>query len=149
MGFYKIPKTFRRMNMNGSSSKLEMERKILGRCFGNLESDYLKNMALNCAKLIVKESFAKIVTGDFEMPSHGAIEKLINEALKWDFDEERIVADIKQYFSFWSERKVYDEVDFLDDMYEDERLKQLDSIIKTTVKECQKLVKELQKGDKA
>ncbi len=106
-------------------------------------------MALNCAKLIVKESFEKIVTGDFEMPSHGAIEKLINEALKWDFDEERIVADIKQYFPFWSEKKVYDEVDFLDDRFEDERLKQLDSIIKTTAKECQKLVEELQKGDKA
>ncbi len=53
MGFHKIPKTFREMNMNGSSSKLEMERKILGRCFGNLEGDYLKTMAFNCAKLIV------------------------------------------------------------------------------------------------
>ncbi len=129
--------------MNGSSSKLKMERKIFERCFGNLESNYLKTVALNCAKLIVKESSEKIVTGDFEIPSHDTIEKLINEALKWDFDEERIVADIKQYFPFWSEKKVYDEVDFLDDMYEDERLKQLDSIIKTTVKECQKLVEEL------
>jgi len=34
-------------------------------------------------------------------------------------------------------------------MYEDERLKQLDFIIKTSAKECQKLVEELQKGDKA
>jgi len=149
MGFYKIPKTFRGMNMNGSSNKLEMERKILQKCFGNLESDYLKTMALNCAKLIVKESSEKIVTGDFEMPSHGAIEKLMNKELKWDFNEERIVADIKQCFPFWSEREVYDEVDFLDDMYEDKRLKQLHFIIKTTAKECQKLVEELQKGDKA
>ena len=90
--------------------------------------------------LIVKESSEKIVSGDFEMPSHAAIEKLINKELKWDFDEERIVADIKQYFPFWNEGKVYDEVDFLDDRYEDERLKQLDFIIKTTVKECQKMV---------
>ena len=47
MGFYKIPKTFRGMNMNGSSSKLEMEGKILERCFGNL-----KTTAKECQKLV-------------------------------------------------------------------------------------------------
>ncbi len=45
----------------------------------------------------------------------------------------------------WSEEQVYDEVDKLADIYEDERSSHLESIIKATVLECQNMVKELQK----
>jgi len=52
------------------------------------------------------------------------------------------VAEIKRNYPDWSEEQVYDEVDRLADIYENERF---NHIIKVTVIECQNMVKELQK----
>ena len=52
--------------------KLEMERIIIEKCFGNIEVKALNAIAHSCANLIVKESSVKIVSGDFEMPSNSA-----------------------------------------------------------------------------
>ncbi len=49
----------------------------------------------------------------------------------------------------WSEEHVYDEVDKLGDIYEDELSNHLEPIIKATVLECQNMVKELQKKTEA
>ena len=51
------------------------------------------------------------------------------------------VAEIKRNYPGWSEEQVYDEVDRLADIYENERF----NPIKVTVIECQNMVKELQK----
>ena len=52
------------------------------------------------------------------------------------------VAEIKRNYPDWSEELVYDEVDRLADIYENERF---NHIIKVTVIECQNMVKALQK----
>jgi hypothetical protein len=93
--------------------------------------------------LIVKESFEKIISGDFEMPSNRDMGEMIDKGLEWDFDEDGVVAEIKRNYPSWSEEQVYDEVDKLADVYENERL---NHIIKVTVIECQNMVKELQKN---
>jgi hypothetical protein len=99
--------------------------------------------------LIVKESSAKIVSGDFEMPSNSAMEEMISKELEWDFDEDKVAAEIKRHYPGWSEEHVYDEVDKLGDIYEDELSNHLEPIIKATVLECQNMVKELQKKTEA
>jgi hypothetical protein len=93
--------------------------------------------------LIVKESFEKIISGDFEMPSNRDMGEMIDKGLEWDFDEDGVVAEIKRNYPSWSEEQVYDEVDKLADVYENESL---NHIIKVTVIECQNMVKELQKN---
>jgi hypothetical protein len=99
--------------------------------------------------LIVKESFEKIVSGNFEMPSNTDMEEMIDKALEWDFDEDKAAAEIKRNYPVWSEAQVYDEVDKLVDIYEDERSNHLDSIIKATIIACQNMVEELQKKTEA
>ncbi len=127
------------------NKKFEMERNIIEKCFGNPEANALNAFAHSCAKLIVKESFEKIASGDFEMPSNTDMEEMIDKALEWDFDDDKVAAEIKRNYPGWSEEQVYDEVDKLADKYEDERSSQLESIIKATVIECQNMVEELQK----
>jgi len=140
----------RGINMQmGKNKKLEMERNIIEKFFGNLEVNALNAFAHSCAKLIVKESSAKIVSGDFEMPSSTDMEEMIDKALEWDFDEDKVAAEIKRNYPDWSEEQVYDEVDKLADIYEDERSNHLDSIIKAMVIACQNMVKELQKKTEA
>ncbi len=131
------------------NKKLEMERNVIEKCFGNLEVNSLNAFAHSCAKLIVKESFEKIASGDFEMPSSRDMEEMIDKELEWDFDEDKVAAEIKRNYPGWSEEQVYDEVDKLGDIYEDERSNHLESIIKVTVIECQNMVKELQKKTQA
>jgi hypothetical protein len=92
--------------------------------------------------LIVKESFEKIISGDFEMPSNRDMGEMIDKGLEWDFDEDGVVAEIKRNYPSWSEEQVYDEVDRPADIYENERF---NHIIKVTVIECQNMVKKLQK----
>ena len=127
------------------NKKLEMERNIIEKFFGNLEVNALNAFAHSCAKLIVKESFEKIASGDFEMPSNSDMEEMIDKALEWDFDEDKAAAEITRNYPGWSQEQVYDEVDKLADRYEDERSNHLESIINATVLECQNMVKELQK----
>jgi hypothetical protein len=129
--------------------KLEMEKNIIKKCFEGLETEDLDTIAYNCAKLIVKKSYKKIVSGDFEMPSSSNIEQMLNKEFKRNFDEDEVVAEIKHNYPTWSDERVYDEVDKLDDMVEDERLIKIESIIKATVQECRRLVEEIQKGVKA
>jgi hypothetical protein len=131
------------------NKKLEMEKNIIEKCFGGLEIEDLNVIAHNCAKLIVKESYEKIVSGDFEIPSRNDIEQMLNKELKWNFDEDKVVTDIKNNYPTWSDERVYDEIDKLDDMYEDERSIKIKSIIKATVKECQRLIEDIQKEAKA
>ena len=78
------------------NKKFEMERNIIEKSFGNLEVNALNPFAHSCAKLIIKESSAKIVSGDFEMPSNSDMEEMIEKALEWDFDEDKVVAEIKR-----------------------------------------------------
>jgi len=80
------------------------------------------------------------------MPSNRDMGEMIDKGLEWDFDEDGVVAEIKRNYPSWSEEQVYDEVDKLADVYENERL---NHIIKVTVIECQNMVKELQKNSEA
>ncbi len=131
------------------NKKIEMERKIIGKCFGTLDVDGLNAIVHNCAKLIIKDSYKKIVSGDFEMPNRSDIEQMISKELGWNFNEDKVFADIKHNYHTWSDEMVYDEVDKLEDIYEDERSIKIESIIKATVKESQNLVEELRKEVKA
>jgi hypothetical protein len=130
-------------------TKLEMEKNIIEKCFGGLEIEDFNAISHNCAKLIVKDSYEKIVSGDFKMPSHNDIEQMLNKEFKRNFNEDKVVADIKHNYPTWSDERVYDEVDKLEDMYEDERSIKIESIIKATVKECQRLIEDIQKEAKA
>ena len=130
------------------NKKLKMENKIIKKCFGGLGTEDLDTIAHNCAKMIVKNSYEKIVSGDFEMPSSSDIEQMLKKELKWNFDEDEVVAEIKHNYPTWSDERVYDEVDKLDDMFEDERSIKIESIIKATVQEYQRLVEEIQKESK-
>ncbi len=126
-----------------------MERKIIGKCFVTLDVDGLNAIVHNCAKLIIKDSYEKIVSGDFEMPNRSDIEQMISKELGWNFNEDKVFADIKHNYPTWSDEMVYDEVDKLEDIYEDESSIKIESIIKATVKESQNLVEELRKEVKA
>ena len=128
-----------------TNRQLEMERNIIKKCFRNLEISELTTIARNCAKLIVDNSVENIRSGDFKMPSRSDIEEIIKKEIGWDFDEEKIAAAIRDTYSGWNEERVDDEVDKLDDMFEEERSNTVDSIIKTTVKECQSFVAEMRK----
>ncbi len=83
------------------NKKNEMKRNILEKCFGNLEVNALNAFAHSCAKLIVKESSVKIVSGDFEMSSNSAMEEMINNELEWDFDEDKVAAEIQLNYPCW------------------------------------------------
>ena len=135
--------------LSPQNKKLEMEKNILEKCFGGLEIEDLNAIAHHCAKLIVKKKKKKIVSGDFEIPSRNNIEQMINKEFKRNFNEDKVVADIKHNYHIWSDEQVYDEVDKLEDMYEDERPIKIESIIKATVKECQRLIEDIQKEAKA
>ena len=74
---------------------------------------------------------------------------MISKELGWNFNEDKVFADIKHNYPTWSDEMVYDEVDKLEDIYEDERSIKIESIIKATVKESQNLVEELRKEVKA
>jgi glycosyltransferase involved in cell wall biosynthesis len=79
----------------GKNKKFEIERNIIERCFGNLEVNALYAFAHSCAKLIVKESSAKIASGDFEMPSNSDMEEMIDEHAEilrtvFDVDQSKI-----------------------------------------------------------
>jgi len=78
------------------------------------------------------------------MPSNSAMEDIIDRKLEWDFDEDKVAAEIKRKYPGWSEEQVYDEVDKLVDIYEDKRSSHLEPIIKATVLECQNMVEALQ-----
>ncbi len=77
-----------------------MEKNIIKKCFGGLETEDLDAIAYACAKLIVKNAYEKIMSGDFEMPSSNDIEQMLNTELGWNFDEDKVVADIKHNFKF-------------------------------------------------
>ncbi len=130
------------------NKRLEMERSIIEKCCRKLGVDELNTIAQNCAKSIINRSFEKIVSDAFEMPSHSDIGEMIRKDLDWDFDEEKVVADIKHAYSGWDEGLVYTELDKLDDIYEEECSRQLEPIIKTTVKACLAMVEALQKEGK-
>ncbi len=70
------------------------------------------------------------------------VDKVAAEVNKVVAEVDKAVAEIKRNYPGWSEEQVYDEVDKLADIYENERFNQ---IIKVTVIECQNMVKELQK----
>jgi hypothetical protein len=131
------------------NKKLEMEKNIIEKCFGGLETEDLDTIAYNCAKLMVKNSYEKIVSGDFEIPSSSDIEQILNTELGWNFDEDKVVAEIKHNYPAWSDERVYDEVDKLEDIYEDKRSNKVEPIVETTVKECLTMVEELRKEAKA
>ncbi len=78
------------------------------------------------------------------MPSNSAMEEMINKALEWDFNEDKAAAEIKRNYPAWNEAQVYDEVDKLVDIHEDERSNHLDSMFKATIIACQNMVEELQ-----
>jgi hypothetical protein len=70
------------------------------------------------------------------------VNKVVAEVNKVVAEVNKVVAEIKRNYPGWSEEQVYDEVDRLADIYENERF---NHIIKVTVIECQNMVKELQK----
>ena len=90
-----------------------------------------------------------ILSGGFEMPSHNDIGEMIRNELDWDFDEEKVVADIKHYYPVWGEEWIDTEIDKLDDIYEEECSRLLEPIVKTTVKACLAMVEEFRKEGKA
>ncbi len=74
----------------------------------------------------------------------------VEDVLKrMNFDEDKVVAEIKHNYPTWSDERVYDEVDKLDDIYEDKRSNKVEPIVETTVKECLTMVEKLQKEVKA
>lgn len=127
------------------NKRLEMERSVIEKCCRKLGVDELDTIAQNCAKSIINSSLEKIVSGGFEMPSHSDIGEMIRKDLDWDFDEEKVVADIKHAYSNWDEELVYTELDKLDDIYEEECSSLLEPIVKTTIKACLAMIEEFRK----
>jgi hypothetical protein len=70
------------------------------------------------------------------------VDEVVAEVDKVVAEVDEAVAEIKRNYPGGSEEQVYDEVDRLADIYENERF---NHIIKVTVIECQNMVKELQK----
>ncbi len=125
-----------------------MEKNIVTKYCGDLEDNKYNSIVHSCAKSIIKNSYEKIMTDNFELPSRNHITKEIIEKLDWHFDEEKVATEIKNTYTSWDDDQIYIEVDKIDDLFEEKCSKQIESIFQAILIECKSIVNKLQKNTK-
>ena len=102
-------------------------------------SPYVKK----CAQQIVKESFADILIGEFQMPSQDQIESYLFQNIDYRFDEYKVKKKIQRSHLQWSEGRINDELEKQKRRYEKEFRNNLKVAVQNAVNEAENLVSSL------
>ena len=93
-----------------------------------------------CAQQIVKESFADILIGEFQMPSQDQIESYLFQNIDYGFDEYQVKKKIQRSHLQWSEDRINDELEKHKRRYEKEFRHNLKVAVQNAVNEVENLV---------
>ena len=93
-----------------------------------------------CAQQIVKESFADILTGEFQAPSQAQIESYLLENINHDFNEYQVKKKIQRSHLKWSKDRINDELEKQKRRYEKEFRYNLKVAVQNAVNEVENLV---------
>ncbi len=73
-----------------------------------------------CAQQIVKESFADILIGEFQMPSQNQMESYLIENIDHEFNEYQVKKKIQRSHLQWSREQIVEELEVQKRRYEKE-----------------------------
>jgi len=93
-----------------------------------------------CAQQIVKESFADILIGEFQIPSQDQIESYLLEKIDHEFDEYQVKKKIQRSHLKWSNDRINDELEKQKRRYEKEFRNNLKVATQEVVNEVENLV---------
>ena len=93
-----------------------------------------------CAQQIVKESFADILIGEFQVPSQDQIEFYLFQNIDYAFDEYQVKKKIQRSHLQWSEDRINDELEKQKRRYEAEFRNNLKVAAQNAVNEVENLV---------
>ncbi len=96
-----------------------------------------------CAKQIVKESFADILIGEFQMPSQNQMESYLLENIDYGFDEYQTTKKIQRSHLKWSREQIAAEFEKQKRRYEKESRYNLKVGAQKGVNEVENLVSSL------
>jgi len=96
--------------------------------------------AKKCAQQIVKESFADILTGEFQIPSQKQMESYLLENIDYSFDEYKTAKKIQRSHLEWSREQITAELEVQKRRYEKEFRNNLKVATQKAVNEVENLV---------
>jgi intergrase/recombinase len=99
--------------------------------------------AKKCAKQIVKESFADILSGEFKIPSQVQMESYLLENINYSFDEYQTSKKIQRSHLEWSREQLTAELEMQKRRYEKEFRNNLKVATQKGVNEVENLVSSL------
>ncbi len=102
-----------------------------------------------CAKQIVKESFADVLIGEFQIPSQKQMESYLLENIDYSFDEYQIAKKIQRSHLQWSEEQIAAELEVQKRRYEKEFRNNLRAATQKAINEVENLVSSLKDTLKA
>jgi len=102
-----------------------------------------------CAQQIVKEAFADILIGEFQMPSQDQIESYLFQNIDYGFDEYQVKKKIQRSHLQWSEGRINNELEKQKRRYEKEFRNNLKVAVQNAVNEVENLVGGLKDAIKA
>ena len=102
-----------------------------------------------CAQLIVKESFADILIGEFQIPSQALMESFLLENIDYSFDEYQTVKKIQLSHLKWSREQIVAELEVQKRRYEKKFRDNLKVATQKAVNEVENLVNSLKDTIKA
>jgi molecular chaperone GrpE (heat shock protein) len=105
--------------------------------------------AKKCAQQIVKESFADILTGEFQIPSQKQMESYLLENIDYSFDEYKTAKKIQRSHLEWSREQIAAELEVQKRRYEKEFRNNLKVATQKAVNEVENLVNSFKAAIKA
>lgn len=96
-----------------------------------------------CAHQIVKESFADILIGEFQIPSQAQMEPFLLENIDYSFDEYQTAKKIQRSHLQWSREQIAAELEMQKRRYEKEFRNNLKVAVQNAVNEVENLVSSL------
>ncbi len=93
-----------------------------------------------CAQQIVKESFADILIGEFQVPSQAQMESYLLENIDYGFDEYQVKKKIQRSHLQWSREQIAAELEIQKRRYEGEFRNNLKVAVQNAVNEVENLV---------
>ena len=99
--------------------------------------------AKKCAQQIVKESFADILIGEFQIPSQIQMESYLLENIDYSFDEYQTAKKIQRSHLKWSREQLTTELEMQKRRYEEKFRNNLKVAAQKAVNEVENLVSSL------
>jgi len=101
-----------------------------------------------CARHIIKESFADILIGEFQVPSQDQMESYLFKNIDYGFDEYQVKKKIQRSNLKWSEDRINDELEKHKRRHEKEFRHNLKVAAQNAVNEAETLVGSLKNAIK-